>query len=332
MTTHNPARKFALIFGGTGYIGSWTWQRLRDRFDCILLADIRPPAEELPEGVEFIRCDVRQPIDLGKALQGLQPGEIDWIFNYSAVHREPGHDFEEYFDTNIPGAEHVTAFAERWQVPNIFFTSSIAVYGPTHAPTDEATKKYPDSGYGISKLTAELIHERWAVADTGRRLVVCRPGVVYGPGDPGNILRMIRAVQKGLFFFPGNPDIHKSYAYIEGLLDSIKFTMAHPDTVIHYNYVETPTETLQQLIEHVEALRGKKSKVFSLPMWLLLPVAQLVQCLTRGRSPIHPKRVRKAAMPTHIIPQWLIDHGFKFRYDFAKSLADWKRKAPEDFN
>ncbi|MFL2832028.1 MAG: NAD-dependent epimerase/dehydratase family protein [Coraliomargaritaceae bacterium] len=318
--------------GGTGYIGMRTWKRLCARFEHVLLADLNPPAEELPEGVEFIRCDVRQPIDLGAALTGVQPGDIDWIFNYAAVHREPGHAFAEYFDTNIPGAEHVTAFAERWQVPNIFFTSSIAVYGPTHAPTDEATTKYPSSGYGISKLTAELIHERWAASASEHRLIVCRPGVVYGAGDHGNILRMIRAVKKRIFVFPGSPVIHKSYAYIEGLLGSIEFTMARSEKVIHYNYVETPTETLQQLIEHVEALRGKKSKVFSLPLWLLLPVAQLVQCLTRGRSPIHPKRVRKAAMSTHIIPQWLIDHGFKFRYDFAKSLADWKRKAPEDFN
>ena len=331
MTKDKQARKSAIIFGGTGYIGMWTWLRLHERFDRIILADLNPPAEELLDGVEFVLCDIRQPIELGTALQGVKPGEIDWIFNYAAVHREPGHAFAEYFDTNLPGAEHVTDFAEYWQVPNIFFTASIAIYGPTRSLTPESSPKYPNSGYGIYKLTAELIHERWAAAHPERRLVICRPGVVYGAGDPGNILRMIRAVEKGLFFFPGNPDIHKSYAYIEGLLDSIEFTMAHPDKVVHYNYVEAPTETLQQLIEHVEALRGRTSRVISLPMWLLLPVAQVLQWLTKGRSPIHPKRVRKAGMPTHIQPQWLIDQGFVFKYDFATSLADWKRKAPEDF-
>ena len=322
----------AIIFGGTGYIGIRTWKRLCARFEHVLLADLNPPAEELPEGVEFIRCDVRQPIDLRAALPGVNPGEIKWIFNYAAVHREPGHAFEEYFDTNVPGAEHVTAFAERWQVPNIFFTSSIAVYGPTHAPTDEATTKYPSSGYGISKLTAELIHERWAAAASERRLIVCRPGVVYGAGDPGNILRMIRAVKKGIFVFPGSPHIHKSYAYIEGLLDSIEFTMARSEKVIHYNYVESPTEPLGALVGHIQTILGKRSLNFRAPVGLLAMVAQVLQWLTLGKSPIHPKRVRKAAMPTHIIPRWLIDHGFKFRYDFATSLANWKRKAPEDFN
>jgi nucleoside-diphosphate-sugar epimerase len=328
--------KTAIIFGGTGYIGMWTWKRLRDHFDRIILADIVPPAEPLPPGVVYQYCDIRQVIDLSESLdkapESQEPTtQIEWIFNFAAVHREPGHAFEEYFDTNVPGAEHVVAFAEQHSVPNIFFTASIAVYGPTRSATDETKPKYPNSGYGISKLTAELIHERWAAAHPERRLVVCRPGVVYGPGDPGNILRMIRAVEKGLFFFPGNPKVYKSYAYIEGLLDSIEFTMAHPDKVIHYNYVETPTEPLSALIAHVEALRGKQSRVLSLPIWLLLPAAQVLQWLTKGRSPIHPKRVKKAAMPTHIIPQWLIDEGFNFRYDFRKSLEDWKQKSPQDF-
>lgn len=321
----------AIIFGGCGYIGQATWKRLQQRFDHIILADIRAPEAALPAGVYFASCDVRQPIQLDAALPGLVKGELEWIFHYSAIHREPGHSFEEYFDTNLPGAEHVAAFAEEWQVPNIYFTSSIAVYGPTRRATSEATTKYPDSGYGISKLCAELVHERWAMADSSRRLIICRPGVVYGPKDPGNILRMIRAVRKGIFFFPGSPKIYKSYAYIEGLLDSIEFTMARSDQTIHYNYVESPTEPLDQLVRHIEQVIGRRSRTIPLPLWLLLPVAHIVQKLTGGRSPIHPKRVRKAAMPTHIVPQWLIDAGFVFNYDFKRSLEEWQRKAPQDF-
>jgi nucleoside-diphosphate-sugar epimerase len=322
----------ALIFGGAGYIGLATFKRLRAQFDRIILADIRPPAEPLPESVVYVECDVSRPmVEWRIADSGCRKGNISWIFNYAAIHREPGHSFEEYFDTNVPGAEHVTAFAEAYAVPNIYFTASIAVYGPTHAPTDEQTPKYPSSGYGISKLTAELIHERWAAAEPERRLVVCRPGVVYGPGDPGNILRMIRAVAKGIFIFPGSPEIHKSYAYIEGLLDSIEFTMARTEKVIHYNYVESPTEPLGALVTHIEQILGKRSLRLRAPIGLLVIVAQVIQWLTAGKSPIHPKRVRKAAMPTHIVPQWLMDNGFEFRYNFDASLRDWKARSPEDF-
>ncbi len=42
-------------------------------------------------------------------------------------------------------------------------------------------------------------------------------------------------------------------------------------------------------------------------------------------------RVKKAATPTHIIPQALIDNGFQFKYAFEKSLHHWQSISPEDF-
>lgn len=322
----------AIIFGGTGYVGTWTWKRLYDRFDRLILADVKPPTEPLPEKAVYVACDVRRPLAPQLTALG-QPfgGSGDWIFHYSAVHREPGHHFDEYFDTNLPGAEHVTAFASQWDIHNIYFTSSISIYGPSRGPTSEDVPKYPNTGYGISKLISELIHERWAAAAPNRRLITCRPGVIYGPGDPGNILRLIKAVKHGFFFAPGDPKVLKSYAYIEGMMDSLEFTMDHPDKVIRYNYVEYPTDPLCELVDKIQAVTDRTPVTIRLPRSVMVLAAGAVQLLTGGRSSIHPERVRKAAMPTHIIPQWLIDEGFDFRYDFATSLADWQKKRPEDF-
>ena len=36
------------------------------------------------------------------------------VFNFAAVHRTPGHEDHEYFETNINGAENVVAFAEKY--------------------------------------------------------------------------------------------------------------------------------------------------------------------------------------------------------------------------
>jgi len=68
-----------------------------------------------------------------------------------------------------------------------------------------------------------------------------------------------------------------------------------------------------------------------LPLWLLLPASRLIQKVAGNRNPVHPVRVRKAATPTHIVPQTLIDLGFDFKYDFARSLVHWQQTAPEDF-
>ncbi|HTH48840.1 MAG TPA: NAD(P)-dependent oxidoreductase [Candidatus Limnocylindria bacterium] len=317
-----------VILGGTGYIG-WRWaQRLArtGRFDRIVVADRKPPQGPLPPGVEFATCDVRKP--LGAQLPPLQP---EWIFNFAAVHREPGHERLEYFETNLPGARQAIEYAEAVGCSRMLFTSSIAVYGPTSGPTDEQSPTTPTSAYGISKLTAEWMQRTWQAASPGRRLLICRPGVIYGPNDPGNILRMVRAVKKGYFFFPGSRNLLKSYGYIEGLLDSFEFVMQGPAPQLTYNYVERETEPLGRLVELVQAHLGKRVPTFAVPLPLLQMAAALVQVATRGRSAIHPARVRKVATSTHIVPRVLVAAGFEFRYDFGRSLKDWSAAAPEDF-
>lgn len=317
----------AIIFGGTGYIGMRLARYLCDRgWGRVLLADINAPCGTLPSGVDHIACDVRVPI---KDQIGEQ--QADWVFNLAAVHREPGHAFREYFDTNLPGARNVCAYAELIECQNMVFTSSIAVYGEIGAPTDECMRPYPDTGYGISKLCAELIHENWRAGSSARRLVIVRPGVVYGPGDPGNILRMIRAIQRGIFVLPGDGSVRKSYAYIYGLLDSIGFMMARQERCLCYNYVERETEPLSFLVRSIVSELNIRRPVLRIPKSLLVGVARVVQVVTGGRSPMHPVRVRKAAQSTHIIPGELNRLGFEFRYDFAGSLRHWISIAPEDF-
>jgi nucleoside-diphosphate-sugar epimerase len=316
-----------VVFGGGGYIGCNWAKRLAasGRFDQVVLADVQAPTLSAPETLPFVKCDVRQPIEIADV-------NPEWIFNFAAVHREPGHAREEYFDTNLAGAKNVCAFAERTGCKNILFTSSIAVYGPLTQPTSETCLPYPATPYGISKLCAELIHKGWRRRAEGRRLFICRPGVIYGAGDPGNILRMIRAVRKGYFVFPGSKKLRKSYGYIEGLLDSFEFVMQRKDDELTYNYVERDTETLENLVRIVQAQVGSKIPTFTAPLPLLEAIAAMAQIVTRGRSSVHPVRVRKTASSTHVLPNQLIKMGFHFRFDFASSLRDWAARAPGDFS
>ena len=316
-----------IIFGGAGFIGTHLAKHLiaNKRFDRVHLADIRAPADKI-EGVSSSLTDVRNPI----------PGDLvdekpEWIFNFAAIHREPGHERHEYFDTNLAGARNVCAYADSVECSNVYFTSSISVYGPTSTATDETSPICPNSPYGGSKYPAEVIHEAWLAGGSGKRLVICRPGVVYGPGDPGNMLRMITAVRRGYFAYPGSPDLFKSYAYIYGLLDSIDFVMGRDDSLITYNYVETPTEPLGELVRQTKAFVGSNAPVFRIPTMLLTPAAALAQLIVGPKNPIHPVRVRKAAMSTHIIPRVLQDMGFEFRYPFLKSVEHWQSVTPADF-
>lgn len=317
-----------VIFGGAGYLGTHLAKHLleKDNSARVHIADIRPSPLTEESRVTVSSTDVRQTI--GPKLTRELP---TWIFDLAAVHREPGHVPREYFETNLPGAQNVCRYAEAVGCNHLFFASSISVYGQAESPADEDALICPVSAYGASKYAAEWVYRAWLAGDTGRRLVICRPGVIFGPADPGNVLRMIRAVKHGYFVFPGRRDIYKSYAYIYGLLDSIDFVMRHADSLIIYNYVDQPTEQLDQIVRTVKAFVGSTAPILGIPAPVLLPLAHIMTSTLGTRTPIHPTRVRKAAMSTHIVPGWLLSAGFKFRYPFDAALNHWLDAAPADF-
>ena len=122
------------------------------------------------------------------------PTEDDVIFNFAAVHRTPGHEDHEYFETNIRGAENVVAFAEKWNIKKIVFTSSIAPYGAAEELKKETILPTPNTAYGISKLVAEKIHEKW---------------------QNGNFTRLYWAIRGHKFAYPGRKDTIKACIYVK---------------------------------------------------------------------------------------------------------------------
>ena len=118
-----------ILFGGSGFIGTHLIHLLLKECvrpgDVIYDLDLVMPGEEgvVPgvveknDGVQYIRLDVRKPIDFE-----FVPTPEDVIFDLAAVHRTPGHPDEAYFETNIRGAENVTAFAEKYGIRKIQFT------------------------------------------------------------------------------------------------------------------------------------------------------------------------------------------------------------------
>lgn len=330
-------KKVAVLFGGDGYIGRSLLDKLINEklFDQYYVFDVKKSEinmalYELDE-VKFVLGDVRSPI--GLEVDNLDP-KNSWVFNLAAVHREPGHHYNEYFDTNLPGAEHVCDFTRRIGANNIFFTSSIAPYGRSLNERSEHSSLYPETAYGISKALAERIHREWLREDEERRLIIVRPSVIFGPKDPGNVYRMIKGLKKGTFVLPNGGKIIKGYGYIFGLVESVLFTMEKKEPLIIYNYAENPLEELCQMVSIVKDELGYSKPTLKLSVKLLAIIAFFVQKgfrLIGKKSDIHPVRVKKAGFPTNIKPQYLIDNGFEFKYDFRNALKHWKKVSPDDF-
>lgn len=321
-----------IIFGGSGFIGTHLIHLLKEEVvkpgDKIYDLDIVMPGEEgvVPgiveenEGVEYIRLDVRKPIEFV-----FEPTKEDIIFNLAAVHRTPGHPDNEYFETNILGAENVTAFAEKHGIQKILFTSSIAPYGPSEELKEETTVPTPNSPYGISKLVAEKIHEKWQVQDSKRELTIVRPGVVYGKGEHGNFTRLYWGIRKRYFFYTGRKDTIKACIYVKELVRFMKYRMIDNSFLGSdiFNSTFEPAYRIEQICETMMKATDMKRHIFLIPAWMLMTAAKILGPIGGKKVGIHPDRVKKLMISTNICGKKLITCGYDFYYSFEESICDW---------
>ena len=334
-----------VLFGGTGFIGTHLAQYLLERRAArkIILADIVPPRDEpwtarLQEGlrtgtVEFIRWDVREP-----AREAQLPGSTDLVVNLAAIHREPGHTAAEYFETNLRGAENVCEYASAVKCHRIVFTSSIAPYGPSEERKDDRSEAAPETPYGKSKLQAEAIHRAWQKAGPERKLLILRPGVVFGAGEGGNVTRLVRSLLKGYFAYTGNWQTRKAGGYVKELCRVVDFALEHQDrtgeAVMLLNFGMDPPPTLEEYVDAIRRVAGITRKPVSVPRWLLLGASYLIDVVARTfgiRQAVSPVRVRKLLRSTYIAPHTLHEMGYTWQYSLDEALRDWQRDKPEDF-
>lgn len=327
-----------IIFGGSGFIGTHLQKLLKQEVvkenDKIYVIDIVMPGEEgvVPgivekvDGVEYVRADVREELSLD-----FKPTKDDVIFNLAAVHRTPGHPDHAYFETNIKGAENVTAFAEKYGINKILFTSSIAPYGAAEELKTEETLPTPNTPYGISKLVAEKIHEKWAVKDNKRELTIVRPGIVYGKGEHGNMTRLYKGQKKGYFFYAGRKDTIKACVYVKDLCRFFKYRMIDNDFkgIDIYNCTFEPAYTIEQICQTMQKATGMHKFIPKIPAGLLLFAAGVLGPIGGKKVGIHPARVKKLMVSTNICGKKLSESGYKFHYTLEESFKDWFKDCEE---
>ncbi len=334
-----------IIFGGTGFIGTHFARFLLSNGIArnIVLADIEQPNKALwssstrkelsDERVRYVPVDVCSPIQHSDL-----PDRADLILNLAAVHREPGHEPHEYFETNLHGAENVCSWAAEIGCKTLLFTSSISPYGPTETVKNEYSTPVPVTAYGASKLAAEKIHLGWQQGGTDRRLVIVRPGVVFGPGEGGNVTRLVRSIIKGYFFYAGNENTRKAGGYVKELCHAIWWVLdwqkRHEQNVSLFNFSMDPTATLEEYVNAVCLTAKIRRAPFRIPYPLLLgasyPIAQIAR-LFGISQPIEPLRIQKLVRSNNIEPGFLKNVGYPYQYSLEQALADWKFEKPEDW-
>lgn len=315
-------KKTALVTGGSGFIGGHLLDALHrsEDYQSLYSLDIEAPAHARA-GVTHRAHDVRAPIDLDF------DESIDEIYNLAAVHRTPGHDEHEYYETNLRGALHSCELAERVGARTIVFTSSIAVYGPTEDEKTEASPLTPTSSYGRSKLMAEKIHRDWRARDPERRrLIVVRPAVIFGPGEGGNMSRLAKFQSTGFFFFPGRRDTKKACGYVDELVRSLRFAVASGEPELTYNFCYPKCYTVEEITDAYTEHAGLPKVRGAIPRSVAMLGAAAFESLGFFgiKTPINRARMRKMLESTNIAPTRLIELGYAYETDFAAAVTRWR--------
>lgn len=138
----------------------------------------------------------------------------------------------EYRRVNVEGTRNVVRAARKQGVCLFVHVSSIKALGEgTEDVLDETAPCLPSTPYGISKLESEEV-VRAEAEGTGMVVLIFRLPMVYGPGNKGNLPRMIRWADRGLPFPLVQPDNLRSMVYVGNVVAAVKVVLgAHPTGV-----------------------------------------------------------------------------------------------------
>ncbi|MGI4873764.1 MAG: NAD-dependent epimerase/dehydratase family protein [Janthinobacterium lividum] len=147
-----------LVIGACGQLGLELTAALRQRYapEAVIAADVRPPRQpEALAGGPFELLDVLDKPRLEALVQQYRPVQIYHLAALLSATAEKDPLFA--WKLNMDGLLNVLNVAVEQQVPQVYWPSSIAVFGPDtpHEHTPQTTIMNPNTVYGISKLAGE---------------------------------------------------------------------------------------------------------------------------------------------------------------------------------
>jgi len=188
----------ALVTGAGGFIGQALVRHLhKEKWSVVALKHHAPARFGSTPGIEEVTGDICDPGSLISAARG-----CDSVFHLAGkVHAlsETSDDLASYEALNVEGTRNVLQAAVAAKAERFVFFSSVKAMGEGQdACLSESCEANPSTAYGQTKLAAENLVLDWGKS-FGFHAVCLRLPLVYGPGNKGNLFRMISAIDRGLF-------------------------------------------------------------------------------------------------------------------------------------
>lgn len=260
--------KKLLVTGGAGFIGSHLMEVLAQKtaeYDVVVIDNLSSGSRKhVPEKFKFICKDIRDH-DLADVFAAEKFDAVIHLAAQTMVPYSLEHPQDDC-DINLLGLLNILECCRQYNVRNIVFSSSAAVYGDNkNIPLLETEQLVPTSFYGITKMTSEH-YLRVYHALYGINAAVLRFANVYGErqgegGEGGVISIFCKLLAKGeavTVFGDGSQTRDFVYAgdVAQALADAVE---TEGFNIIN---ISTKKETsLKQLLAAFEQAVGRKIQV-----------------------------------------------------------------------
>lgn len=206
----------SLVTGGGGFLGGAIVRKLLARGEAVrsFTRSCYPWLTDL--GVEQVHGDLGTLADVEKAVSGCQV-----VYHVAAKAGVWGRH-ADYVATNVTGTQHVIAACKSQGVRKLVYTSTPSVvHGGGDLEGANESVPYPKH-FEASYPETKAIAERAVLRANGPDLatVALRPHLIWGPGDPHLIPRILARAKAGKLRRIGGRDVKVDVTYVDNAADA----------------------------------------------------------------------------------------------------------------
>lgn len=304
-----------LVTGAGGQIGADLLPRLVARGDDVTVFDLAPQPATCPPEVRWVRGDVTMAGEVFDAVKTARP---DRLFHLAAILSATGERVpHRAWAVNMEGTRNVLEAARLFEVGQVFFTSTIAAFGPgLEPPVGDDVSLRPTTMYGLTKVGGELLGE-WYQRTYG----VDFRGVRF----PG----LISAAEPG-----GGTSDYALFMYVNGLRDGFYEAFVTPESQIPFMYMPDAVRAVLELSDAPRASLGRS--IYNIAA--ISPTAAEIADAVRERIPGVRLTFRSDPRRQAILDSWPSvlddtnarhDWGWSHAYDLASMSDDLLAKLRE---
>jgi nucleoside-diphosphate-sugar epimerase len=260
-----------LVTGATGFIGRHLCAVLLDAGYAVRGAYRNSLSTDLDSRIEWMHVgDLGPNTDWSIALDG-----VKYVVHLAGLAHQVGVNEEDvsadFYRVNTEGTRGLAkAVAESPRVERVVFVSSIKALSKGECPCEQ-----PDSVYGRSKKQAEDALEQ-ELRLTSSDWSVLRPCLVYGPGNLGNMARLLRLIHSGLPLPFASIRNRRSFIFVGNLVSAI-ITCLNQQGASRKIFTVSDGEPLStpELLEKLSNAAGLRLRLFPLSVSVLKRIAAL---------------------------------------------------------